>query len=118
VSGRPDRPGHEDVLARDLPCLAGELRRGRVDRLDFVPQPDGFQFVPVRAERVGLDDARARFDVGEVRLEHGVRLREAELLDRPAGWNDLPEQVRPHRPVHDEQGLFQHPAEPGGAHGR
>ena len=67
VAERPDRAGDEDLPARDLARLAGELDPGAVDSLELVLQEELRQFLPVGAERVGLDQVRACAD--EARVE-------------------------------------------------
>ncbi len=63
---RPDRTADEDVPARDLPRLAGQLDGSRVDPLELVLEEVVGQLAAVRAERVGLDQLGAGVDEADV----------------------------------------------------
>src|SRR5437764_386286 len=73
LAERADRAGDEDVAADGLARLAGELDRGRVDRLEVVLEEVLSQLAPVRAEAVRLDQVCAGIDEADVKGYDGVR---------------------------------------------
>ena len=102
---RSDRAGDENVLSRDLPGAARDLDRRAVDRLDPVLEAERAELLPVGAERVGLDDVRARLDVGQVRGENGVGIRKARLLHGSREAPSCASRYDPHGAVdHEDAG--------------
>ena len=76
----PIEPGDEDLPARDLARLAGELDPGAVDPLELVLEEELRQLLPVRAERVGLDQVRACADEARVEGLDALRRLQVRLL--------------------------------------
>jgi hypothetical protein len=80
LAGRPDRAADEDVAARDLARVAGQLHGSRVDALEVVLEVVLRELPPVRAERVGLDQVGARGDEADVGGDDRVRRAQVRLL--------------------------------------
>ena len=71
---RRHRPRDQDVLPRDFARLARELDRGGVHRLGEIADPGALEAGPRAAEGRGLDELGAGFDIGEVDIEHRLRV--------------------------------------------
>ena len=80
VAERPDRAGDQHLRARDLPRLAGDLHRLRVDALDLVLEEARGQLAPVGAEGVRLDQLGSRADEADVQREHALGRADVRLL--------------------------------------
>ena len=102
LAERPDRAADEDVAARQLPRLAGELHRGRVDPLELVVQVVGGELPAVRAERVRLDQLRAGVDEAHVQRDDRLGRPQVRLLGR-AQARHRGGQKRPHPAVGDDR---------------
>ncbi len=77
---RADCPADPELPAGDLPRLAGELDGRRVDLLELVLEVVLCELGPVGAERVRLDQLRARVDEADVHRRHGVGGAQVRLL--------------------------------------
>ena len=102
LAERADRAGDEDVAARDLPGLAGELDRRRVDPLEVVLEEVVGELAPVRAERVRLDQLGAGVDEADVQRDDRLGRPEVGLLGR-AQPGDGGRDQRAHAAVGDDR---------------
>ena len=80
LADRADRAGDVDVGARDLPCLAGQAHRRRVDPLELVLEEVVGELAPVGAERVRLDQLGAGADEARVQRDDALRRAQVRLL--------------------------------------
>jgi hypothetical protein len=87
-----------------------------VQLCDAVGHSELREFVPIRAEGIGLDYLSARFDVRLMDAKHGFRVRRIELVNAALRADCFVEE-RAHRPVGDEDGLFEALVEIFNSHG-
>ena len=97
--GRPDGARDEHRVAVDLARVARQPRRLEVDVAHLRFQPVPRQPEAVRAERVRLDDVRARRDVVLVHAPHEVRLVEHQRLEAGVLGDAAAVQQRAHRAI-------------------
>ncbi len=71
---RRHRPRDQDVLPGDFTRLARELDRGGIYRLGDIADPNALEARPRAAECRGLEELGAGFDIGEVDVEHRLRV--------------------------------------------
>ena len=106
---RGDRGRHrardEHGAVRTRSGRAGEPHPGPVDLVHLVGEPVVAEPQPVRAERVGLDDVRARAQVAVVDGLHQAGLGQVQLGQRPVERRSRGVQHRAHRAVADEHPL-------------
>ena len=102
ASGRADGAGDEDVAARDVARVAGELHAGLVDRLHVVLEVVRAELAPVRSERVRLDQVGAGADEAEVQRDDALRGAQVRLL-RTAKARDGARDEDAHAAVADER---------------
>ena len=78
---RADGAGDEDFARGGFARFAGDLHAAAVQALHFVAEAERGELEAVRAERIGFDDLRARFDVGLVNAEDGFGFRGVEFIE-------------------------------------
>ncbi len=96
--------GHESRFARRF---ARQAHPGAVDILQLLGHPEGRQTHPVGAERVGLDDLRARLDVVLVDAAHQVRRRKVQLVEGTVEEHAAGVQHGAHRAIGDQHAARQ-----------
>ena len=102
LADRADRAGDEHVASRDLPRLAGELHRRRVDPFELVLHEVVGELAAVGAERVRLDQVGARVDEAHVERDHRLGRAKIRLLGR-AEPGDGGRDQRAHAAVGDDR---------------
>jgi len=63
--------------------------------------------IPVRAERVRLDELRARPDVLTVDRLDERRIGQVQEIERAVEWNSTLVEIRPHLPVGEDDSMFE-----------
>ena len=102
--GRDGR-GDQDLPAGPVGGAPGEPDAGPVDLRDLVGETVVGEPQPVRAERVGLDDVRARAEIAVVDRRDEAGIGEVELRQRPVQGRARRVQHGAHGTVADEHPL-------------
>ena len=99
-----DGSGHVRLVA----CrLAGDARTFDVDLVHTIAKAERPQLDSVRAERIGLQDVRARPDVVLVDFRHGVGRHDVQRIEAAVDEDALCIQHRPHSAVADEHTIVE-----------
>jgi hypothetical protein len=115
LAERPDRAGDEDLVARDLTRVTGELDPGLVDRDELLLEVARGELRPVRTERVRLDQLGAGVDEADVDGDDGVRRADIRLLGAPEPLRRGGDE-RPHAAVGDDRRSLAKPVEEARCH--
>ena len=74
-SERTDRAGDQDFVLGGFARFAGNFDAAMIQLRDAIGHAELRELVAIRAERIGLDDLRAGFDVGLVDSKDGFGVR-------------------------------------------
>ena len=103
---RADRAGDQHFARSGFAGFAGDFHAAAVEALHFVGEAERRELEAIRAERIGLDDLRAGFDVGLVHAEDGFGLGGIQLVEAALRADSFV-QHRAHRAIGDENRIFQ-----------
>src|SRR6267143_552473 len=78
---RADGAGDQDFAGGGFARFAGDLHAAAIEALDFFGETKRRELEAIRAEGVGFDDLRARFDVSLVDTEYRFRLGGIHLVE-------------------------------------
>ena len=115
-SERADGAGNQHFVPRGFARLAGDFYAAMIQLGDAVGQSELREFVAIRAECIGLNDLRARFDIGLMDAEDGFGCDEFSSSMRALRADGFVEQ-RAHRAVGDEHGVLEALVEIFNSHG-
>src|SRR6266481_751131 len=103
---RADGTGNEDFASGRFARFAGDFHAAAVEALDFFPKAERLELETIRAEGVGFDDLRARFDVSLVDAEYRFRLGRIHFIETALRAHGIVEH-RAHRAIGDKNRVFQ-----------
>ena len=103
---RPDRSRNQNFVAGGLARLARDFHAAMIEFRDALFQAECAQLVPIGAERVGLDDVRAGFEIGHVHAKHFFGARGVQFVDAALRPESFVEQGA-HGSVRDQHGVTQ-----------
>src|SRR6266481_3640619 len=83
-----------------------EVHAAAVEAVDFFPKAERLELETIRAEGVGFDDLRARFDVSLVDAEYRFRLGRIHFIETALRAHGIVEH-RAHRAIGDKNRVFQ-----------
>src|SRR6202521_5544481 len=103
---RADGAGDEDFASGRFARFAGDFHTAAVEALVFFAEAERLELEAIRAEGVGFNDLRARFDVSLVDAEYRFRLGRIHLIKAALRSHGIVEH-RAHRAIGDKDGVFQ-----------
>src|SRR5260370_2348625 len=103
---RSDGAGDQHFARGGFASFAGDFYGAAVKAVHFITEARRFELEASGAERVGLNDLRARVDIRLMHAKDGFRLRGVQLIEAALRAHGFV-QHGTHRPVADEDGIFQ-----------